>query len=113
MRNMWHCGDLPCLGLRPTVRHIRHCAQYTSESFKVRALEDVIDSRDGITRLVSRPCMGPSKSSDLFHAFSTSSTSFIPVSLFDLESRFFAPTHTCWRPSLWPGGTLSRLQAAP
>jgi hypothetical protein len=21
--------------------------------------------------------------------------SFIPVSLFDLESRFFAPTHTC------------------
>jgi hypothetical protein len=23
------------------------------------------------------------------------STSFIPVSLFDLESRFFAPTHTC------------------
>ena len=55
--------------------------------------------------------------------FSTSFTSFIPVSLFDLESRFFAPTHTCWRParaggcqgrpSLWPGGTLSRLQAAP
>ena len=27
------------------------------------------------------------------------STSFIPVSLFDLESRFFAPTHTCWRPA--------------
>src|SRR5579864_2775995 len=25
--------------------------------------------------------------------------SFIPVSLFDLESRFFAPTHRCWRPS--------------
>src|SRR5262249_13678801 len=35
----------------------------------------------------------------LFHAFSTSFTSFIPVSLFDLESRFFAPTHTCWRPA--------------
>src|SRR5215510_16067304 len=25
--------------------------------------------------------------------------SFIPVSLFDLKSRFFAPTHTCWRPA--------------
>ena len=32
----------------------------------------------------------------LFHAFHTS---FISVSLFDLESRFFAPTHTCWRPA--------------
>jgi hypothetical protein len=32
----------------------------------------------------------------LFYAFHTS---FIPVSLFDLESRFFAPTHTCWRPA--------------
>src|SRR6516162_10728465 len=31
--------------------------------------------------------MGPSKSSTYFHAFSTSFTSFIPVSLFDLESR--------------------------
>jgi hypothetical protein len=25
--------------------------------------------------------------------------SFIPVSLFDLESRFFAPTHKCWAPA--------------
>jgi hypothetical protein len=24
---------------------------------------------------------------------------FITVSLFDLESRFFAPTHTCWKPT--------------
>jgi hypothetical protein len=24
-------------------------------------------------------------------------TFFIPVSLFDLESRFFVPTHTCWK----------------
>jgi len=24
-------------------------------------------------------------------------TFFIPVSLFDLDSRFFAPTHTCWK----------------
>jgi hypothetical protein len=24
-------------------------------------------------------------------------TFFIPVSLFDAESRFFAPTHTCWK----------------
>jgi hypothetical protein len=32
----------------------------------------------------------------LLHAFHAS---FIPVSLFDLESRFFAPTHTCWRPA--------------
>jgi hypothetical protein len=24
-------------------------------------------------------------------------TFFIPVSLFDSESRFFAPTHTCWK----------------
>src|SRR4029077_3700305 len=23
--------------------------------------------------------------------------SFIPVSLFDFESRFFSPTHSCWR----------------
>jgi hypothetical protein len=35
-------------------------------------------------------CMGPLKSSNLFHPFSTSSPSFIPASLFDLESRFFA-----------------------
>ena len=26
-------------------------------------------------------------------------TFFIPVSLFDLESRFFAPTHECWKPA--------------
>jgi hypothetical protein len=42
------------------------------------------------------PCMGLSKSSTYFTAFSTS---FIPVSLFDLESRFFAPTHTWWTPA--------------
>ena len=35
------------------------------------------------------PCMGLSKSSTYFTAFSAS---FIPVSLFDLESRFFVPT---------------------
>jgi hypothetical protein len=29
------------------------------------------------------------------HLFTPFSTSFIPVSLFDLESRFFAPTHRC------------------
>ena len=40
--------------------------------------------------------MGLSKSSTYFTAFSTS---FLPVSLFDLESRFFAPTHTSWRPA--------------
>jgi hypothetical protein len=42
---------------------------------------------------------GPRSQATYFHAFSASSTSFIPVSLFDLESRFFAPTHTCWRPA--------------
>ena len=31
------------------------------------------------------------------HYFTAFSTFFIPVSLFDLESRFFAPTHTCWK----------------
>jgi hypothetical protein len=40
--------------------------------------------------------MGLSKSSTYFTAFSTS---FLPVSLFDLESRFFAPTHMCWTPA--------------
>ena len=55
--------------------------------------------------------------------YTTLSTSSIPVSLFDLESRFFAPTHTrveadahraCQgRPSLCPGRTLRRFQAAP
>ena len=49
--------------------------------------------------IAANGCMGPSKSSTYFHAFSTSFTSFIPVSLFDLETRFFAPTHTCWRPA--------------
>jgi hypothetical protein len=33
------------------------------------------------------------------HYFTAFSTSFIPVSLFDLKSRFFAPTHMCWRPA--------------
>ena len=42
------------------------------------------------------PCMGLSKSSTYFTAFSTS---FIPVSLFDLESRFFAPTRASPRSS--------------
>ena len=65
------------------------------------------------------PCMGPSKSSTYFRAFSTS---LIRVSLFDLESRFFAPTHVLdagahrgcqGRPSLCPGLTLRRFQAAP
>src|SRR6266436_3707227 len=36
---------------------------------------------------------------DVKHYFTAFSTSFIPVSLFDLESRFFAPTHTCWKPA--------------
>jgi hypothetical protein len=40
----------------------------------------------------TRPCMGLLKSSICFTPLSTS---FIPVSLFDSESRFFAPTHTC------------------
>ena len=50
-------------------------------------------------------------------------TFFIPVSLFDSESRFFAPTHTCWksaraggcqgRPSLCADLTLHRFQAEP
>ena len=31
------------------------------------------------------------------HYFTAFFTFFIPVSLFDLESRFFAPTHTCWK----------------
>src|SRR5712691_11802823 len=31
--------------------------------------------------------------------FTTPSTSLIPVSLFDLESRFFAPTHLVLRPT--------------
>src|ERR1700693_5640611 len=44
------------------------------------------------------PLYGAFEVKHLFHAFSPS-TSFIPVSLFDLESRFFAPTHTCWRPA--------------
>jgi hypothetical protein len=44
------------------------------------------------------PLYGAFEVKHLFHAFS-SSTSFIPVSLFDLESRFFATTHTCWRPA--------------
>jgi len=33
------------------------------------------------------------------HDLTAFSTSFIPVSLFDLESRFFAPTHTGWKPA--------------
>ena len=33
------------------------------------------------------------------HYFAAFSTSFIPVSLFGLESRFFAPTHGCWKPA--------------
>ena len=41
--------------------------------------------------------MGPSKSSTYFTAFST--FFFFPVSLFDLEARFFVPTHTCWTPA--------------
>src|ERR1700692_4880998 len=45
------------------------------------------------------PLYGAFEVKHLFHAFSTSFTSFIPVSLFDLESRFFAPTHTCWMPA--------------
>jgi hypothetical protein len=50
-------------------------------------------------------------------------TFFIPVSLFDSESRFFAPTHTCWksaraggcqdRPSLCADLALHRFQAEP
>ena len=31
------------------------------------------------------------------HYFTAFFTFFIPVSLFDSESRFFAPTHTCWK----------------
>jgi hypothetical protein len=58
------------------------------------------------------------------HYFAAFSTSFIPVSLFDLESRFFVPTHRVWgsrraqglsRPAVvlhW-GLTLRRFQAAP
>src|SRR5450631_3844556 len=42
------------------------------------------------------PCMGLSKSSTYFTAFLTS---FIPVSLFDLESRFFAPTRSIAKPA--------------
>src|SRR4051794_33845277 len=33
------------------------------------------------------------------HLFPAFSTSFLLVSLFDLESHFFAPTHTCWGPA--------------
>ena len=33
------------------------------------------------------------------HYLSAFFTFFIPVSLFDLESRFFAPTHECWKPA--------------
>src|ERR1700738_3902093 len=50
--------------------------------------------------------MGLSKSSTYFTAFSTS---FIPVSLFDLESRFFAPTVLQSRRA----PELSRLAVAP
>jgi hypothetical protein len=50
------------------------------------------------------PCMRPFKSSDIFAAFFTF---FIPVSLFDLESRFFAPTHMCWK-STRAGGCQGR-----
>jgi hypothetical protein len=39
------------------------------------------------------------RSQALFHGTLHFLTSFIPVSLFDLESRFFAPTRTCWTPS--------------
>jgi hypothetical protein len=35
----------------------------------------------------------------LFHGILHFLPSFIPVSLFDLESRFFAPTHMGWRPA--------------
>jgi len=35
----------------------------------------------------------------LFHSILHFLPSFIPVSLFDSESRFFAPTHMCWRPA--------------
>jgi len=37
------------------------------------------------------------RSQALFHGTLHFLTSFIPVSLFDLESRFFAPTRTCWK----------------
>jgi hypothetical protein len=57
------------------------------------------------------------------HYFTAFFTFFISVSLFDLESRFFAPTHMCWkspraggcqgRPSLCADLTLHRLQAEP
>src|SRR4249920_3387972 len=62
------------------------------------------------------PLYGALEVKHLFHAFSTSFTSFIPVSLFDLESRFFAPTHTCWRPARTGAvkvGRRSGLAAAP
>jgi hypothetical protein len=35
----------------------------------------------------------------LFHGILQFLPSVIPVSLFDLESRFFAPTHMCWTPA--------------
>src|SRR5262249_17018912 len=42
------------------------------------------------------PLYGTFEVKNLFPAFFTS---FLPVSLFDLKSRFFAPTHMCWRPA--------------
>src|SRR5215471_12252395 len=39
-------------------------------------------------------------------------TFFISVSLFDLESRFFAPTHTCWK-STGAGAVRAGRRSAP
>jgi hypothetical protein len=77
-------------------------------------------ARRGRRAGIRKPCMGPSKSSTYFTAFSTCC---FPVSLFDLEARFFVPTHTCWTPARTgavkagrrsaSGLTLDRFQAAP
>ena len=67
--------------------------KWLKPSDSVSRLYDDSASVQAVTRVNAEQALyGLSKSSTYFTAFSTS---FIPVSLFDLESRFFAPTHTC------------------
>ena len=83
-------------------------------------------SRLAVARVLSLASMLPGHA--LYEAFQVKRyftaffTFFIPVSLFDLDSRFFAPTHMCWKSTR--AGTVragrrsalasaDRFQAAP
>jgi hypothetical protein len=62
--------------------------------------------RAGLVKLCARHFHG----STMAHG---KKASFLPVSLFDLESRFFAPTHTCWRPAQTGAVKVGRLDFTP